>query len=232
MKTNYKPVIYLTIVLLIFYCSSLFALIPIALFNIDIETCSDIVYNTLRVIPNIGQAILLIILYRKVIKKDLLDFKKNFGEYSDIAIKYWILGFLGMMVSNFIINIYSPVEMAANEQGVREIIDAVPILSLFSICLFAPVAEELIFRKSFKDCFNNKWLFVLISGFAFGFLHVIGSFGSLYELLYIVPYASLGIAFAMIYHKTNNIFSSIFVHCMHNTILVLLNIFVSGVILL
>lgn len=232
MKNNYKPVINLTIVLLIFYCSALFILIPIGLFNIDLKTCSDAVYNTLRVIPNIGQAILLILLYRKTLRNDFKDFRKNFGNYSDIALKYWILGFLGMMVSNFIINIYSPVEMAANEQGVREIISAVPLVSLFSICLMAPIAEELTFRKSFKDCFSGKWTFILISGIVFGFLHVIGSFGSLYELLYIIPYSALGIAFACAYHKTNNIFASIFIHCMHNTILVLLNIFLSGVILL
>ena len=232
MKTNYKPVIYLTIVLLIFYCSALFILIPIYMFNIDINNCSDAVYNTLRVVPNIAEALLLIILYRNTLKKDFIDFKNNFGNYSDIALKYWILGFLAMMISNFTINLFSPVEMAANEQGVREIISAVPIVSLFSICLMAPIAEELTFRKSFKDCFSSKWLFILISGIVFGFLHVIGSFGSLYELLYIIPYSALGIAFASAYYKTNNIFVSIFIHCMHNTILVLLNILLSGVILL
>lgn len=230
-KLDYKPVIYLTIVFLIFYCSALSILIPIYLFNIDIKNCSDVVYNTLRVIPNITEALLLIILYRKFLKKDFIDFKNNFGKYSDIAIKYWIVGFILMMASNIIISFLTPVEIASNEQGVREIISAVPLLSLFSICLMAPIAEELTFRKAFKDCFNNKWLFVLISGIVFGFLHVIGSFTSLYEFLYIIPYSTLGISFALTYYKTNNIFSSIFIHCMHNTMLVLLNIFITGVIL-
>ena len=232
MKVNYKPVINLTIVLLIFYCSSLFILIPIYLFNIDINTCSDSIKNTLRVIPNVGEAILLAIMYRKTIKNDFLSFKKNYKDYIKIAIKYWIIGFLLMMISNFIINIYSPVSMAANEQGVREIIKSVPIISLFTLCLLAPIAEELIFRKSFKDCFSGKWAFIIISGLVFGLLHVIGSFGSLYELLYIIPYSALGIAFASTYYKTKNIFSSIFIHCMHNTIIVVLNIVLSGVILL
>lgn len=230
-KLDYKPVIYLTIVLLIFYCSALSILIPIYLFNIDIKNCSDVVYNTLRVIPNITEAFLLILLYKNYLKKDFIDFKKNFGKYSDIAIKYWGVGFVIMMASNIIISFLSPVEIASNEQGVREIISAVPILSLFSICIMAPIAEELTFRKSFKDCFNSKWLFVLISGIVFGFLHVIGSFSSVYEFLYIIPYSALGISFALTYYKTNNIFSSVFIHCMHNTMLVLLNMFVIGVIL-
>ena len=230
--SNYKSIINLTIVLLIFYCSSLFVLIPIFLFNIDTKTCSDTVLNTLRIIPNVAQAILLIILYRKTLKTDFKDFIKNFGNYSDIALKYWILGFIAMVVSNKIIISLFPIELAANEQGVREIIQSVPFIAFFSICIFAPISEELIFRKAFKDCFKEKWTFILISGFVFGFLHVIGSFKSLYDLFYIIPYSSLGIAFAYIYYKTNNIFSSIFVHCMHNTILVILNILLSGVILL
>ena len=233
MNTSYyKPIIKLTIVLLIFYCSSLFVLIPIALFNIDTKTCSETVLNTLRIMPNICQALLLIFMYRKVLKKDLKDFFKNFGNYSDIAIKYWILGFIAMVVSNKIIISLFPIEIAVNEQGVREIIKSIPFISFFSICIFAPISEELIFRKAFKDCFKGKWLFILMSGFVFGLLHVIGSFNSLYDLLYIIPYSSLGISFAYIYYKTDNIFSSIFVHCMHNTILVILNILLSGVILL
>lgn len=222
---NYKPIINLTIVLLLFYCSSLFALIPIYLFNIDIKTCSDTTYNLIRITPTITQAIFLIIFYRKTLKKDFKNFKKKFGDYSDIAIKYWILGFIAMVVSNYLIITFSPVKIASNEQGVREIINTIPYFAFFSICIFAPVAEELIFRKAFRDCINNKVLFILTSGIVFGTLHVIGSFNSLFDFLYIIPYSSLGIAFAYIYYKTNNIFSSIFVHCMHNTLLVLLLIF-------
>lgn len=229
---EYKPIIYLTVVLLIFYCSSLFILIPVYLFNIDIKTCSDTTYNILRVIPNFVQVILLTILYRKTLKTDLKNFIKNFGKYSDTAIKCWIIGFIAMIISNKIIISFFPVEIATNEQGVREIINSIPLISFFSICIFAPISEEIIFRKSFRDCLSGKWLFILVSGIVFGLLHVIGSIKSLYDLLYIVPYSSLGIAFAYIYYKTNNIFSSIFVHCLHNTILVILNIIISGVILL
>ena len=231
-NTNYKPIINLAIVLLIFYCSGLFALIPILLFNIDINTCSDTTYNILRLIPNVALAIVMIIIYRTYLKEKVKDFFKKFGDYTDIALKYWALGFVGMIVSNYIIISISPVKMASNEQGIREIISVIPFTSFISICIFAPIAEELIFRKAFKDCFKNKWLFIFISGITFGALHVIGSISSLYDLLYIIPYSSLGIAFAIIYYKTDNICSSIFAHMLHNTLLVLINIFYAGVILL
>ena len=229
---NFQPIINLAIVLLIFYCSSLFVFIPIFLFKIDVKTCSTTTYNILRIIPNVSQCILLAIMYRKTLKNDLKPFLKRFGDYSDTALKYWTLGFIAMVISNYIIIKISPVKMASNEQGVREIINSIPIISFISLSLFGPIAEELIFRKSFRDCFKGKWSFVLISGIVFGALHVIGSFSSMYDFLYIIPYSSLGIAFAYIYYKTNNIYSSIFAHVLHNSILVLLNIFLAGVILL
>lgn len=231
-NTNYKPIIILAIVLLIFYCSGLFALIPILLFNIDIKTCSDTTYNVLRLIPNVALAIVMVIIYRTYLKEQVKDFFKHFGNYTDVAIKYWVLGFIGMVISNYIIINLTPVKIASNEAGIREIISVVPFTAFISVCLFAPIAEELIFRKAFKDCFNNKWLFILISGITFGSLHVIGSINSMYDLLYIIPYSSLGIAFAIIYYKTDNICSSIFAHVLHNTLLVLINIFYAGVILL
>ena len=231
MKDDYKPLIKLSLVLLLFYTSSLFSIIPIYLFNIDINNCSTTLYNFLRILPNIGQSLILIIIYKKNLKKDYKDFNKNFGTYSDIAIKYWIIGFLVMLISNIIITNIAPIKLASNEEGIREIIKAIPFISFIVIGILSPISEELIFRKSFKDAIKTKWIFILISGLVFGLLHVITHINSLYDLLYIVPYSSLGIAFALIYYKTNNIFTSIFSHVLHNTILIILNVLFLGVII-
>lgn len=231
MKDDYKSLIKLSLVLLLFYTSSLFSIIPIYLFNIDINNCSTTLYNILRILPNVGQTIVLIFMYKNDLIKDLKKFKKNFGEYSDVAIKYWILGFILMFISNVIITSSTPVKIAANEEGVREIISSIPLISFIVIGLLAPLSEEIIFRKSFKDALKSKWVFIFTSGVVFGLLHVITQINSLYDLLYIIPYSSLGIAFAFIYYKTNNIFSSVFAHMLHNTILIIINILFLGVIL-
>ena len=231
MKDDYKPLIKLSLVLLLFYTSSLFSIIPIYLFNIDINNCSTTLYNILRILPNIGQALVLFFMYRNEIVDDFKKFINNFGKYSDIAIKYWIIGFIIMFISNMIIANITPSKIATNEEGVREIIKAIPLISVVILGFVAPFSEEIIFRKSFKDVIKTKWVFILTSGIVFGLLHVITSFDYLYDLLYIIPYSSLGIAFALIYYRTNNVFSSIFVHALHNTILVILNIFLIGVIL-
>lgn len=216
-NNNYRPVINLAIVLLLFYCSSLFSLIPIYLFNIDVKTCSDTLYNFLRIFPNIMLSIIFVFMYKKELLKDLKDFKKNFGKITDISIKYWFIGFICMLVSNFVIQKLLPVTIASNEQNVRSIISTSPFMAFFATCIFAPFLEEMIFRKSFRDPINNKWLYLCVSGFVFGALHVVNSITSLYGLFYIIPYSSLGIAFAYTYYKTDNIFASIFAHFLHNT---------------
>ena len=68
---------------------------------------------------------------------------------------------------------------------------------------------------------NNKKFFVIISGIIFGAFHIIGSAESLYSWLYIIPYASLGIAFSYTFVKTNNILTPIIMHSFHNLITIL-----------
>ena len=104
-----------------------------------------------------------------------------------------------------------------------------PLQVLFIALLVA--IEEIIFRKAIKDAINRKWFFILVSGFVFGALHVIGEIESLYGLLYIIPYSSLGLAFAKIYYDTDNIFASILAHFIHNTLSYMLIISVGGAII-
>lgn len=227
---NYKPIIYLTIVLLLFYCSSLFSLIPIYIFNINVETCDILTLNFLRLFPNLMVSLILFFMYRKDLKRDFSDLIKNFGKITDTAFKYWFAGFLCMMFSNIIIGLFSPVKIATNEESVRGLILDTPVIAFFFISICAPFMEEVIFRKTFKDSIKNKWLYVIVSGLVFGALHIIGNINSLYDLLYLIPYSSLGFAFALTYYKTNNIFSSISMHFLHNTLIFILYIIEFGVI--
>ena len=219
---NYKPLIYLAIVLFLFYGSSIFILIPIALFRIDVNNCSDLVFNSLRLFYYAVTALILFFIYRKDIIKDFKNFKKNFGNFTDTAFKYWIVGFIIMIVSNILIGFFSPVNKANNEESVRAIIYSTPVIAFFLTSVCAPFIEEIVFRKAFKDAISSKWLFILTSGIVFGALHVIGAIESPYDFLYIIPYSALGIAFANIYHETNNIFSTIFMHAFHNALVLTL----------
>ena len=209
---------------LIFYFSAYFQLIPILLFNIDLNNITGAQNVMLSTFSNCVLLIILFLIFRKDLIEEWKRFRKNFLENIDIGIKYWLVGLGIMMISNIIITFVINLGQAANEQAVQSMISSLPWLMLINAGLIAPCTEEIIFRKGFKKAFPNKWLFIILSAIVFGALHVVTSMTSPIELLYIIPYGALGAAFAYMYQKTDTIFTSIAMHMFHNTALILLSI--------
>lgn len=228
---KFSSLIKFIIALVLFFYSYLVQIIPIIIFNIDTNTTDPNIIYALQIFSNAFLTIMLFLLYRKELIKEFKEFKNNFWDMSDVAMKYWLLGLIIMAASNILISTFSPAKIANNEEGVRTIIAATPILAFFLTTVFAPINEEIVFRKSIKNVITEKIPYILTSGILFGALHVISSVTSFYDYLYIIPYSALGIAFACINHKTNNIYPSIFVHLLHNGVLTILSIIGTGMII-
>lgn len=218
---NFKYLIILILILILFYFSSLFRLIPISLFKINQNNPTNRILLTL--FSNICLLFILIMIYRKDLIKEFKIFKNNFISNINTATTYWIIGLFFMFSTNILINFVFKPGGAYNEKTVQQMINTTPMVMLLTAGIIAPIIEELVFRKSFKKAFPNKYLFVIISSFVFGLLHVISS-STLLGFLYIIPYMSLGLSFALTYNKTNTIYSSIFIHILHNSILIILSI--------
>ena len=209
---------------LIFYFSSYLQVIPIALFNIDVNnyTASDLaIVNTFT---DLILVLILIILYFKELKKEFKSFKKNWKLNMDTAFKYWFIGLMIMCISNIAIGLITDLSTSSNEQAVQTLVSSTPYLMLFTAGILAPIAEELTFRKGVYKIFKNKWVYATASGLIFGLLHVIGS-DNILEYLYVIPYGSLGFFFALTYYDTKSIYPSIIMHAIHNSALILLSIF-------
>lgn len=207
-----------------FFFSSLLQLIPIFFFRMDLEHLSKLENSLLPLFSNSMFVAILLTTYWQDLKKAWVDFRKHMNQYFDEGFKYWLLGLGVMMISNLAINFFFPQSVAANEESVQNMIHATPIITFISVVFLAPVIEELVFRKAFKDVFRTKWAFILTSGIVFGGLHVVLSLHSWQDLLYLIPYSSLGIAFASAYQKTDNIFTTISMHLLHNGILTSLSL--------
>lgn len=148
---------------------------------------------------------------------DLKTFKK---ENIKIALKNWGLGFACMFVSNLYLT-YFIGNIASNEATNRELLATSPILSILLMSVIAPLLEEIVFRLNIKKAIKNKYVFCIISALVFGGMHLLGS-SSLKELLYIIPYGSLGFFFAKAYYETNNIYTSVLAHMFHNGLSILI----------
>ncbi len=162
--------------------------------------------------------------YRKYLKQKIIDFKNNFVKYFKISVKNWFLGFIIMIISNIIINSFIP-GLGKNEEGVQQLITEIPIIAFIMTTVFAPFVEEMIFRKYLQDAIKNKTAFMILSGLIFGLVHVMG-FDSWLEYILIIPYGALGFMFAKTLNETDNIYSTIMMHMLHNGVLTLLSIWV------
>ena len=209
---------------LLFYYSSLFQLIPIMLLNIDLNNLSGSMNVMLSAFSSCCLLFVLFFMYRNDINREWNIFKKDWIDHLDFGVRCWAIGLFLMMASNLVINSLAG-GVAGNEQTVQNMISSLPWLMLINAGILAPINEEIIFRKSFKNIFSNKWIFVLASGFVFGLMHVLGNVNSWIDVLYIIPYGALGGAFAYAYHKTDTIFTPVAFHMFHNIVLVLVSIF-------
>lgn len=164
---------------------------------------------------------ILIFLYKDRFKGAVEDLKKNKKEYLDLMFKYWILGFIIMTVSNLFINIVLQNGIADNEASNRAMMTSLAIYAIPAITILGPICEEITFRGALKNVINNEKIYVITTSLLFASAHLLNNISSLIDLLYIIPYGSLGVAMGYVYCKTDNILTNIIMHIFHNSLAVL-----------
>lgn len=227
---DFKKIPKLLLIFALFMFSSLFQLLLEPFVNFDIYHPNNFEKLILTGFSDLCLVIVLAIIYFKALKEDAKKIKKEFNKKLEIGIKAWLIGLGVMLVANILIGLLTPAK-ATNEEAVQEMIKSAKIISILAIGVLGPITEELVFRKSFREVFKNNILFALMSGLVFGSLHVVLSLSGPSDLLYIIPYSSLGVAFAYMYIKTDSIYTSMIMHIFHNTILTAMSVYGLGVIL-
>ena len=165
--------------------------------------------------------LVLAFLFRKDLKRDFKYFKEYFREYSIVTYKYYFICLALYWITFISIRLYTGLSTATNQTDLNTAFASHPILISFLALIAAPFMEELLFRGIFRKVFNNKYLFIIISGLAFGILHVIDDYKTPKELLFILVYSILGFFMAGVYKKTNNIFTNMLFHFTQNAIAVI-----------
>jgi membrane protease YdiL (CAAX protease family) len=85
----------------------------------------------------------------------------------------------------------------------------------FIVCVCAPLAEEFLFRGYIFGALrsNGFWAAAILTGLAFGLVHVLGS-----PIAFILPLAVLGAGLCFIREKTRSLYPGIALHCVNNTL--------------
>ena len=123
-----------------------------------------------------------------------------------------------MVLSNVVLVSIFKMGNSVNEQANIDLIKNSLLFQVPLTIFVVPFIEEIVFRGSFYKMTDNKHLFAISTGLFFGFLHVVSSLKNPLGILYLIPYSAMGIAFGYLYKKTDTIFSSLFMHILHNTI--------------
>lgn len=152
----------------------------------------------------------------KYLKNQLVIYIKNFKIYIPYVIKNYfkMLGF--MLIIAVPIVLINNGNTSNNQESINAMFKQMPFFTLLLSCLYAPFVEESLFRLNLSKLINNKTLFIILSGFIFGLLHVIGQANNIKEFLYVFQYSALGIYLAKTYMESNNIFVTISMHFMQN----------------
>ena len=180
----------------------------------------------------------------KFLIKDLKDFKKNPG----INFKWFGFGVLimygGIYASAIIVEILSfnlETGDSANQEIIVSLLKSGGInmfLMTIMTVIFAPILEEIVFRKYLFGLFKkNTMKTVILSAIIFAGIHTIptciemipslftgdAKFTDLYlEFIYIFQYIGQAFALAFVYHKTKgNIIPCIMIHFLNNFISIL-----------
>ena len=211
-------------VIILYLLISAFTYDFIRIFGINFNSLSLAMRQMYLILYEVLLTLLIVYIYRKDIIPNFKDFKKNFKEYVHKYIVYWFLMIGLMTVSNLIVTMFTTTDVSNNQSTIIELLKKAPIYTFIVTVITAPILEELIFRLSIRKIFKNNILFIIMSGLIFGSMHVIGSFDKAIDLLFIIPYSIPGFIFAYVYTKSKNICTTIGLHFMHNSIMIILQV--------
>lgn len=212
--------------LVIYFILTELQAIPLIIVGLDVKELGTTFIAIYSLIYSIVLLATIALIFNKTLKKDWLDLKKNHKKYFSKYIKYWFLALGVMMISNLIILLINPGAAPGNEEAIKRMFEVAPIYTFISAVFLAPVIEELVFRLSFRYVIKIDWLFIILSGLTFGSMHIIGTYETPMDLLYIIPYSAPGLAFAYVLAKCKNIYVPIGLHFIHNGLLMSLQVFI------
>ena len=184
-----------------FFLYFIYEIIPLFILNIlniNFSNRNYIQKNIYLILNNLIYLLFVVFIYRNELKHDFKDFK---NKWLELLLKYFPVYVIGIILMGIF-----------------------PIYMCFSTVIYAPIVEEITFRKSIRNIISNKYLYIFVSGVIFGLIHITGQSTDFNDILMSIPYIIMGLDFAYIYYKSNNIFTTIMLHSIHNFILLFIQI--------
>lgn len=156
------------------------------------------------------------------------SFKKFKADRISVNIKRVLAGvgiaFLLSCIAGIIeMTVCSNISVSANQSNVSGYFVDYPIFAIIMSVIMGPFTEEIIYRGILFRFFSKygELCAVLVTGFLFGTMHMLSSFGNANILLFLcqwLDYFLSGIFLGFIYKKYKNIWTNISIHGTWNLI--------------
>ena len=230
MKKDIKYLLKLLLCFILFFNLSYLVAILFNLVGINYNTFNYKDYTYFNVLIELILFVVVMLLYNKEFKKDYKIFKLNFKDNIGKIISYFAL-FMALKIGTALVSSILSFALnftlgeSENQEAVMKLVSAEPLLMIINTCILAPFVEEGIFRLSIRKVFNNKYLFILVSGLFFGFMHIFPTdLPTSLALIYSITYVTMGFYLAYIYTETENIWFVVFIHALNNLLSMILSI--------
>ena len=172
----------------------------------------DIINNMTGIISFVSLTIIAAI-FITIYHKRIIDDTKRLTKKDIISI---LISSIAWIIINFMIsNLMQKLNIDMNNQDtVNAALENSKIFTMLTVIIFAPLAEEIVFRYSLSTIIKNNIMFIIISSIIFGAFHTLN--------ISIILYIAMGIVFSVIYIKTDkNIMAPTLVHLINNLIAII-----------
>lgn len=185
---------------------------------------SNLLSVLVRFIIDVGAIALFIYLFKDDFKEYNKGLVKNPKKVIGVGLLFALFAFIAMPICNIILHVLNVSASDTNNDTINTLYGVIPLYMMFQTLIYSPIVEGITFRKVFKDAINNKWLFIIISGFVFGLYHIIYNMTSLSQILLMLPYFVVGMLYAGAYSKTDNIYSAFIATFVYNLAVFVINL--------
>ncbi len=149
-------------------------------------------------------AIFAVFMYHKELKECVNKLKKK--KVSKIIFNV-IIGVLSILALNVVMGLITSAilpeySMDSNTEAMLGLLKVSPIYAFFKTLIFAPIAEEILFRESISSCVKNNVLFILLSAIIYTGMNFVFSSEALTFidlLIYFMP----AVLFSFLYVKND-----------------------------
>lgn len=171
---------------------------------------------------NLSLLCLIVWIYRKSIKRDIEDFKKNRKKIFLIMLQYTILAFIGIFLVSAVRIFIFHSDNTANDVALYTYFKEVPWLMTIMAIFYYPIVEEFVFKKTLKTIIQKKWLFIITSALFFGYFNVAFTNMTVLNVMDTLPYIVFAFVTAHAYYKTDNILVPIGIKMIYNIVVTMM----------